>query len=172
MSEQSHVGLMQCFFCGAADRIAIDTRLRDSLPHQAVHDMEPCPQCQGRMQQGVILISVRDGEMEKVEAAHRAYKQKFNRTKPTQFIPNPYRSGGWWVVTDTAIRAMLNEPLATQILRQRWAFIPHSIAEQVGLFKLGEELQQQEKKDDGLRDAGIEPCGPETEAGPGPAAGE
>lgn len=77
-------------------------------------DKEPCDKCKAFMAQGVIFISVRDGEAG----------------------DNPYRTGGWWVLRDEAVRRM-GQPgeLVEDILRRRVCFIPDSVCDAIGLVK-------------------------------------
>ncbi len=54
-----------CFVCGEDDgTIVLTGRLKGDAkaPHRAIWSREPCPACRAFMQQGVIFISVRDGE--------------------------------------------------------------------------------------------------------------
>jgi hypothetical protein len=78
--DKSYVGMSTCFWCGKPKEILLDRRFRDSLPREACYNKEPCDTCKGYMEQGVILISARDGEQG----------------------DNPYRTGGWVVVTKEA----------------------------------------------------------------------
>ncbi len=113
MPEKSHVALTNCFFCGEPDRIILHKRLRDvSQFHGKVIDHEPCAKCAGYMQTGVILISVKDGEQG----------------------DNPYRTGGFWVVKDEAIRRMVKPTeLADTIIRKRMCFVPNQACKVMGL---------------------------------------
>ena len=70
-----------CFFCNKAkNEILLPGRLPGDVeaPRNAVWDKKPCQECAGYMQQGIILISVKDGESGAGD--------------------NPYRTGGWCVV--------------------------------------------------------------------------
>lgn len=102
----------RCFYCnedkneillfGKMQRTARD---RDpKAPHGMVVDRKPCEKCQKLMEQGVILVSVRDEEQSN----------------------NPYRTGGWVVMKDDAIARILNTTLAKKILCTRFAFVPDS----------------------------------------------
>lgn len=105
--------MMVCFYCNEPYGVALLGRLRGDAeaPRQAVYNMQPCPQCEGWMSQGVILISVRDGESGE----------------------NPYRTGGWVVATDEAISRMLDTKTAEHILKCRWAFVPDAGWDILGL---------------------------------------
>lgn len=80
MSDKSYVGMMLCFYCQEPMGLVLDRKLRDIIPEKGTYNTEPCDQCKSWMEQGVILISVKDGEDG----------------------PNPYRTGGWCVVGEVA----------------------------------------------------------------------
>lgn len=112
MNELSHVGMSTCFFCGEVKEIVLDRRLRNTLPRQACYNHEPCDKCKKLMEQGVMFISVRDGEGSE----------------------NPYRTGKLCVVKDEAVRRWpLDEPLKADILRKRVCFIEDSVWQRIGL---------------------------------------
>lgn len=70
--------------------------------------------CKDYMKQGIILISVRDGE-------------KGN---------NPYRTGGWCIVRDEVITRIVNSPeLVESILKHRVSFISDIVWDQIGLSR-------------------------------------
>lgn len=114
ISDRSNVSLMQCFYCMKDYGVAIDRRLRQSLPHRACFDHDPCPECEKLMEQGVILISV-------------------DETKSTD-RQNPWRTGGFAVVRDEAIERLVKPPeLAQRILKVRMAFLPDEVWKALGL---------------------------------------
>jgi len=89
-------------------------------PTRAVWDRQPCEKCKEHMASGVVLISVRDGESG----------------------DNPYRTGGWVVVTDDAIRKVIQTPeVRDAILKRRVAFIPDEVWYSMGLPR-GEEVNR------------------------------
>lgn len=113
----NHVALTRCYFCGEADKILLCAKYRPDgrggmVPAKdmsefdgKVIDKEPCPKCQEHMKNGVILISVSDDSEDGSE---------------------PYRTGGWWVVKDEAIKRMVKPPeLAEKIISQRVTFVPN-----------------------------------------------
>lgn len=124
------VALTKCYFCGEDDRIVFNTKL--SQDHAArveqmnghVIDMTPCGKCRDLMNQGVILITIDD--------------EKSDRGWNKQSIPNPYRTGGFFVVKDDAVRHFAGT-LADWAIKHRWMFIEHKAAEMVGLFELAEK---------------------------------
>ena len=127
MSKKEHVALTRCFFCGDPDRILLATRydwkgepLKDlSQANNKVIDMEPCQKCADHMGQGVILLTV---DSTKSESGWE--KQR---------LPNPYRTGPFFVIKDDAIIRMMPTELATWAIKHRWMFIEHQAAEKLGL---------------------------------------
>lgn len=104
-----------CFFCQQeTGEVALLGRLPGDAeaPHRAVLNMEPCGKCKEWMSKGVILISVeKDASGE-----------------------NPYRTGGWCVVKDQALRDIVQPPeLLVAILKKRVAFIPDDAWDALGL---------------------------------------
>lgn len=116
--------MMQCFFCQKSERIALLGANRGKeASREAVYDMEPCGKCKELMTQGVLLITVRDDQAKVIEDACAAKE-----------IPNPYRTGGWYIIKDEAIQQMIQpKKLVEQILKRRWSFIPDSAAKSLGL---------------------------------------
>jgi transcriptional regulator NrdR family protein len=75
-----------------------------------------CSECQKYMEQGVILISVKDGEEEKGD--------------------NPYRTGCFAVVKDEAIKKIVkSKELVDQIIKKRMCYIPDQAWLVMGLPK-------------------------------------
>ena len=111
--EKSYVGLTQCFFCGEDSGLVMDRHLRPKFERRVgVIDMEPCSECKKLMEQGVMLISVRDGEGGS----------------------NPYRTGAMAVITDDAIKRMVSEgDTLDNLLSSRWGFVEDEIWDAVGL---------------------------------------
>lgn len=107
-----------CFFClKEKNEVLLLGRLRGDLeaPHKAVFDYEPCDECAGFMDKGIILISV-DPE------------------KTLSDKDNPYRTGGWCVVKSEAIsRWPLPEQSIVNILKKRVAFIEDELWDKIGL---------------------------------------
>jgi hypothetical protein len=64
------------------------------------------------MAQGVIIISVKDGETDH---------------------DNPYRTGGWWVVKDEAIKKAFSGDFLKSVLNKRVMFIEDQFADKFGL---------------------------------------
>ena len=110
-NEKQIVALTHCFICNEGDKILINRRMQDmSEYHGKVIDKEPCPKCKDYMKQGVILISVRDGES----------------------ANNPFRTGGWCVVKDEANMFQDIEQMKP-MLKSRVGFIEDSAWLRLGL---------------------------------------
>ena len=109
---KSYVGLSDCFFCGESKEVLLDRRLHNSLPHRAVYNREPCPKCKALMAQGVMFISVRDGEPQS---------------------DNPYRSGRLCVIKEDAVQRMpVDEAMKAQLLKTRVCFIEDAVWQKLG----------------------------------------
>ena len=108
----------KCFYClENKNEVILAGVMRDDqeAPRNAVWNMEPCDKCKEYMAKGVILISV--------------------DAQRTTDLKNPYRTGGWVVVTEAAIRMVTNMPLQEQVLAKRVAFLPDDVWELLGLPK-------------------------------------
>lgn len=108
-----------CFYCGKEkNEVLLLGRLKGDVeaPRHAVWNKEPCGTCKGYMKQGIILISI---------------NEVLSRDDPE----NPYRTGGWVVVTEEAIERWLLKPpeLVDAICRRRAAFIPDEVWDRIGL---------------------------------------
>jgi hypothetical protein len=92
-----------CFLCGKDKNeiILLGAAYKEEAPMHMVFDKEPCDKCKEYMKQGIILISVRDGESG----------------------DNPYRTGGWVVVKEEALKKVIDDP---KLLEKRMMFVPDS----------------------------------------------
>lgn len=148
--EKSHVGMANCYFCGEPSIILLDTRivkgeLNKSLPRDCgVVNMEPCSKCEKLMDAGVILITVKSESFDDIERERQDFLADRNNydgpagnlKKP--FIPNPYRTGGWFVVRDEMLERMredVSDAAIDNLIQKRWGFIAHEDAEALGLFQ-------------------------------------
>jgi len=106
--------LVVCFFC-QKDRgdLALLGRLRGDVeaPRRGVLDYEPCDECKSYMERGIILISVRDGEKG----------------------ANPYRTGGWVVVTEDFVKRGLEGDALKEVLAKRVVFVPDEVWDTIKL---------------------------------------
>lgn len=108
----------QCFYCMKDVGVILFGKMKEDkeAPRQVClgPNSEPCTECKEWMEQGVILVSVDEEKSDDPE--------------------NPWRTGGWIVVVDKAIRDMVQpEELAETILEQRFAFVPDTAWEMLGL---------------------------------------
>lgn len=146
--EKSHVGMANCYFCGEPSKVLLETRitrslsggpgeLMKSLPRDCgVVDMDPCSSCEELMKVGVILITVKPESFDEIERDRQEWLADENPEKKP-FFPNPYRTGGWFVVRDDMLERMkedVPDSVVDNLLRRRWGFISHEDAELLGLF--------------------------------------
>jgi hypothetical protein len=97
-----------CYFCGEPkNEVILAGRLPGDAeaPHNAVWDKHPCDKCEAHMKQGIILISVQAGSDR----------------------DNPYRTGGWVVIKETAYARIFGPP------PQRVAFVEDEAWDKLGL---------------------------------------
>ena len=120
--NKSHVGMSLCYYCGESKEVLLDRRLRNTLPHAAVYDREPCDDCQKLMEQGVMFIGVRNGEEG----------------------DNPHRTGHMWVIKDDAVADIVQPAeLLAGILKQRVAFVDEETCDALGLTAYAEEVRKE-----------------------------
>jgi len=152
LSEKHGVNpaIPKCFYClGDKNELLLCGRLPkdQEAPRNMVWDMEPCDQCKAYMAQGIIVISVKDGEGEKTEAdrALHVRSQEFTPARQMRpFVPNPYRTGGWWVMREEGLARILRalhredkqdeaEKLIAHVGRCRWLLLEDTTCAQIGL---------------------------------------
>lgn len=135
------IALTRCFYCVEAGDLLIGKRLTGTntlreLDGKVCH-MEPCPKCAEWMKQGVILIGIIPEKSDKGWD-----KRPANAEDRTRWMPNPYRSGLYSVMKDEAVRrifgGLFGAESVAMMLRTRWTFIEHKLAESIGLIDLGE----------------------------------
>lgn len=104
-----------CFFCGKEKNeiLLLGAAYKGEAPmHIGVVDHRPCEECERWMKQGVILVSVKDGSDPK----------------------SPYRTGGWAVVTEEAIRRMFApDSMVQALLKGRFGFVEDVAWDRFGL---------------------------------------
>jgi len=123
--------LTNCYYCNEPNGIALlgqpKSVVKQSLekagapvgpdgeaPRRGVViDKEPCHQCKKHMETGVIFISVDE--------------------EKTTDKENPYRTGGWCVVTAAFVEREINPEVAKILLKSRVAFVPDSVWDEIGL---------------------------------------
>jgi hypothetical protein len=110
-----------CFFCAKQkNEIILVGRLKGDIeaPQHLVWNNVPCDECKEWMKRGIILISIQDADVGK---------------------ENPYRTGGWVVVTEEALaRIVATKSLLETILRERVVFIPDQVWDQIVLPRSGD----------------------------------
>lgn len=109
-----------CFICGEdSGEIIISGKLGRyfedpdiEAPHRAVWHKKPCPKCKEYMKQGIILLSVKDGESG----------------------DSPYRTGKFVVIKEEAMERMIStKELLTDVLKKRMCFIEDKVWNNLGL---------------------------------------
>jgi hypothetical protein len=135
----------QCYYCNEASEVwlvgaharqfteaGIKTHDGGAMPMSiGVMNTRPCPKCKGYMEQGVILISVKDDQGAVIDTANIHGE-----------IPNPYRTGGWVVIRDDAVRRMIkDEKVLADVLKRRMCFIPDAVWDYLQLPRGGGEKE-------------------------------
>lgn len=99
-----------CFFCGKEkNELLLLGRLPNDVeaPKNIVYNKTPCNECIEYMKQGIILVSVKDGEKS----------------------DNPYRTGGWVVVREEAAKKIFDD----DVIKSRFAFVEDTVFDMLGL---------------------------------------
>jgi len=99
----------KCYVCGEDknELALLGAAYKEEAPIHMCIDKTPCDKCLEYTKQGIIMISVRDGESG----------------------DNPYRTGGWVVVKeDAALRLIPKEKLEKRIL-----FVEDKVWDKIGL---------------------------------------
>lgn len=123
-------GMELCFFCNKPKGVILYGKMTEEMkknihentglncstgeaPKYLCLNNGPCSECIELMKQGIILISIQNGEEGK---------------------KNPYRTGGFIVVKEDAIkRAIISPELVKDILKYRFCFIPDTAWNMLGL---------------------------------------
>lgn len=137
MSTEDTIGtaLTTCYFCGGSNEVIINTKLTkqhaDAVKelNGKVVSMHPCDKCDEYMKKGIILLTIDSSKSDK----------NWNivpPSKPKHWIPNPYRAGGFAVITEEGLANMLGEDSDMYIWAKsrRWMFLEHEVALRMGLF--------------------------------------
>ena len=121
------VALTKCFYCGDGLDIIINKKLTRKAAADVkamdgkVVDLQPCQKCKDWMAVGVILLSI------DVEMSGEGWETR-------ESFPNPYRTGGFFVMSDDWITRVFPQEMAEVSLKNRWMYIEHAAAEKLGLF--------------------------------------
>lgn len=130
--------LCVCWYCGRdTGEIAMLGKLKndEQAPHRGVLNREPCKECKEYMAAGVIFISVRDGESGE----------------------NPYRTGGFAVITEDGVRRMIEDTdLLEHVLKVRYCFVPAATWSVLGLPTGDETIDNRNRLEE---HCGHENCG-------------
>lgn len=134
MTNEPDLGtaLTKCYFCLKDDAIILNSLLtrasadRVRNMHGKVVGMTPCPKCAELMKKGVILITIDSAKSE----------PDWDKAP----IPNPYRTGGFFVVTDDCVRRVFTPAsYADWAIEHRFMFIEDEAARAMGLFEAGKK---------------------------------
>lgn len=130
------VALTKCYFCGGSHQILMNSILTPrhaanvKQAHGLVIDMSPCNKCEEMMKMGVILITIDP------EKSTKGWNKPPPGTEPDdRWMPNPFRTGGWFVVKDEFIRKAFDPDMAEYAIKHRWMFIEDEAARKMGLFE-------------------------------------
>lgn len=140
------VALTKCYFCGESGDIVIGKQFVSGPDKSMVEkmdghvlNMEPCSKCTELMKKGIILITIDNAKSEPGwdKPKPMVMKKSWDRQYEVPGIPNPYRTGGWFVVTEDYLRrAFDNVPeMVEWAAKHRFLFVEHEAAELMGLFK-------------------------------------
>jgi hypothetical protein len=140
--REAHLGvaLTKCYFCQGNNEIIINKLLSKSMKenveemHGKIVNMHPCPKCKDMMKRGIILITIDNA---KSEPGWSKPKSTYHNGKEYPGMPNPYRTGGFFVITDDGMRRCLGDlPAVDWAIKHRFMFIEHAEAEKIGLFSV------------------------------------
>ncbi len=140
--ENKFVALAKCFYCLEAGDLLLHQCFRDlsEIDGKVIH-MEPCSKCKEYMEQGIIFITIDSAKSDPnwhvtPPDSKLPRVNQFGREIPGSargFIPNPFRTGGFAVVKEEAVRRFTTEPTLSTVLKHRWTFIEHEVAMHIGL---------------------------------------
>lgn len=104
-----------CFWCGEEkNEIAMLGELPndEEAPKHMVLDYEPCDKCKANMKKGIALIGITEN--------------KPNDNRP-EIIKGAYPTGHFAVVKPEAVHQFIDEPMASDIIKHKKAFIDDNI---------------------------------------------
>lgn len=157
---KSYVGTSVCFFCSEPKEVLLDRRLKNTLEQNMLLDLVPCDKCKELMELGIILISYdekRTDFSETIKIPNPFYHEhKLAREKGIEdpqcddkmrdtTTPSFYRTGGWCVVKESAVKAMLiDEPdIMANTIKKRVLFLQDEVWDSWGLPR-GEEIDNRD----------------------------
>lgn len=105
-----------CFFCGQEVGVVLFGLMEgdQQAPRRCVTDMEPCDECKGWMEKGIILIGI-DPELSDPKLGPGGF----------------WRSGHYVTVKEEAFRRGFTGEAAVFGLEHRWCFVDKAILEQL-----------------------------------------
>lgn len=106
-----------CFLCGKDKGVVLFGQMKNDseAPKKVCLNYEPCTECKGLMEKGIILISVDE---------HKSTDMK-----------NPYRTGGWVVVKESVISEFFNESASKEVLNKRVCFFSDEVWDKLKLLR-------------------------------------
>ena len=134
------VALTNCYFCGKGDRIVLNKVITPKLAAKVesmngkVLDMEPCSKCRDYMEKGILFLTI---DSSKCDAGWN--RRPANLDEKKDWMPNPYRAGGFTVIKESACEKILNPDTFKWAAKTRFMFIEHSEAEKLGFFQTSEK---------------------------------
>ena len=113
--------LLLCFWCRTN---SVGIALAGRLPHDAeaprtALTYDPCEQCQKLISSGIWLIEATKTGDENV---------------PPMPGTNAYPTGRWAVISEEGVRAVVNEPWQSELIKKRKAVMEPEVISQLGLF--------------------------------------
>ena len=121
--------MSNCFYCGKEKDVILigkaNWKMKESglcspdgemKRNIGVIDTEPCSECAKYMEDGIIIVSVKDGDTS----------------------DNPYRTGRMVVVQEDFIQRSTDEPLTSDILKRRFTYMEDEVWNAIG-FPNGDE---------------------------------
>lgn len=117
--------MRQCFWCkeSTGEILLLGDAFKGEAPMYMVTDYNPCDSCMENFDQGILLIEV----------------SKTPLTKQQPDLSGAYPTGAHWVITEDAVRRLLDESIAKDILKARKALITKQDAVHLGLYPTEEE---------------------------------
>jgi hypothetical protein len=151
------VALTKCYFCGEGNEIIMNSILSeqhaanvDKLDRKVI-SMRPCSKCEGYMKLGILFITVDESKCEpewnvppsKRSVAHRRYGED------ERWMPSPWRTGGFFVVKEEAVRRFITDDMLDYVLKNRWMFMDDKAARELGFFDQPEKTQLDQNNAEG-----------------------
>jgi len=141
--------MMHCFYCGDGYAVALDRRLRDSLPQAAVYDMNPCDRCAQVMDSGGMIIIGTSSSFEALERQRKTAKREwedrslvYKRAHPFNFVPQATRLGIIGLSAEGAQR--FSDATGAKVEPGTWTFVDEEVWNRY--FKEAAEEHEQSQK--------------------------